>query len=124
MHGHIDLHSKLGSGTTATFNVPLNKASHQTDDTPLIDLASIPDRLQSDASLSYTSSDDRTTPPPTPSGWDESGLHKVAGSPAQAAGTPHKHESSDHLTDLSSAERQHIHVLVVEDKYVATLYEC
>ena len=48
MRGSIGLESKLGQGTTATFWIPFSKAPYQDDGSPLIDLASIADRLQSD----------------------------------------------------------------------------
>ncbi|KAF2187785.1 hypothetical protein K469DRAFT_725241 [Zopfia rhizophila CBS 207.26] len=42
----ISKKSKLGPGTKATFLIPFNKAQYQDDGSPMIDLASIPDRLQ------------------------------------------------------------------------------
>ncbi|KAF3043276.1 hypothetical protein E8E11_001598 [Didymella keratinophila] len=51
MKGQIWLDSKLGQGTTATFWIPFARASYSDDGSPLVDLASIPDRLQSDVSV-------------------------------------------------------------------------
>lgn len=118
MHGHIDLHSTLGSGTKAVFNVPFNKAPYLSDDSPLVDLSSIPDRLQSDVSLSYASSDERASPSVTPSGEEEGSPQKKGGASTPNAGTPPKHGALDSSADISDNERQGIHVLVVEDKYV------
>src|SRR3954470_22098676 len=36
MHGQIDLESRLGQGTTASFWIPFNKAPYQDDGSPLI----------------------------------------------------------------------------------------
>jgi PAS domain S-box-containing protein len=112
MHGDIDLNSVLGQGTTATFWIPFSKAPYQDDGSPLIDLSSIPDRLQSDVSVSCGSSDDHT-PPQTPN------LHnasiKVHG---RGGSSPSVVNSSipDHSISLSDSERNKVQVLVVEDK--------
>jgi hypothetical protein len=110
MRGEIGLESKLGHGTTATFSIPFNRAQYE-EGSPLIDLASIPDRLQSDVSVSCGSSGD-LTPPGTPNNLD--GAVKMArgrkGSPAINTNIP------DHLMSLSESERKNIQILVVEDK--------
>ncbi|KAL1878624.1 hypothetical protein VTK73DRAFT_7705 [Phialemonium thermophilum] len=56
MNGRITLESTLGAGTTASFWIPFNKpqASHQTD---LVHINPLPDRLQSEMSLSCNSSE-------------------------------------------------------------------
>lgn len=119
MHGQIDLESRLGQGTTASFWIPFNKAPYQDDGSPLIDLASIPDRLQSDVSVSCGSSDDHGTPPLTPKlhngnknihARGDSGSHALSRSPLIG------HSIPDHLSNLSEDERMKIHILVVEDK--------
>jgi PAS domain S-box-containing protein len=48
MKGQIWLDSKLGQGTTATFWIPFSRAPSQDGGSPLVNLESIPDRLQSD----------------------------------------------------------------------------
>jgi signal transduction histidine kinase len=111
MQGDIDLQSKLGQGTTATFWIPFNRAPYQSDGSPLIDLASIPDRLQSDMSVSCGSFDDYGTPPHTPGLQNGTPRHRgSSGAPSTSHCIP------AHLMNLSEAERKKVQVLVVEDK--------
>jgi CheY-like chemotaxis protein len=56
MRGNISLESRHGSGTTATFSIPFNKSQFIGTSTPLVDLGPVPDRLQSELSLSCDSS--------------------------------------------------------------------
>jgi hypothetical protein len=107
MKGQIALDSKLGQGTTATFWIPFNRAPYQDDGSPLVDIASIPDRLQSDVSVSCGSSDDYT-PPLTPK--LSNGRSKAHSFPLVKPNIP------DHILNLSDSERQKVHILVVEDK--------
>jgi PAS domain S-box-containing protein len=51
MHGHITLESNVGSGTTVTFWITFNKP-HGSQESSLVHAGAIPDRLQSDLSLS------------------------------------------------------------------------
>lgn len=119
MRGDIGLQSKLGQGTTATFWIPFNKAPYQDDGSPLIDLASIPDRLQSDVSVSCGSSEDlHATPPLTPKFNGSMGKLHWRGDSQQLGGTPLAPNIPDHLMSLSESERPNIHILVVEDKSV------
>lgn len=107
MKGQIWLESKLGQGTTASFWIPFSRAPYQDDGSPLIDLASIPDRLQSDVSVSCGSSD-INTPPVTPKQFD--GHSRAQSLPLMNPKIP------DHIMNLSADERKEIHILVVEDK--------
>lgn len=107
MKGQIWLDSKLGQGTTATFWIPFSKASSQDGGSPLVNLESIPDRLQSDVSVSCGSSEGHT-PPLTP---------QISNGNPRATSFPMlKSHLPDHIMSLSESERQKIHVLVVEDK--------
>ena len=117
MHGEITLESTLGSGTMATFSIPFNKPQFRNGSSPLIDIGSIPDRLQSEMSVSGRASDqDQTsgTPPPTPQD-----TMAVASPQRQdlswAMGLP-PGGSLDPDMNLPISERKKIHVLVVEDK--------
>jgi hypothetical protein len=68
MHGEITLDSTLGSGTTATFWIPFNKPQYQNGSSPMIDIGAIPDRLQSELSVSGCNSEQEVasgTPPQT-----------------------------------------------------------
>ena len=112
MRGDITLESKLGQGTTARFWIPFNKATYQADGSPLVDLASIPDRLQSDVSVSCGSSEDHATPPHTPSY-----IHRLRGEGSSVSSPKSiSHGIPDHLMNLTEEERRQIHILVVEDK--------
>jgi PAS domain S-box-containing protein len=107
MKGQIWLDSKLGQGTTATFWIPFSRAPSQNDGSPLVSIGSIPDRLQSDVSVSVGSSEDHT-PPLTP---------KLLDSDSRAQSFPLvKPNIPDHLLNLSESDRQKVHILVVEDK--------
>jgi PAS domain S-box-containing protein len=106
MKGQIWLDSKLGQGTTATFWIPFTRAPSQDGDSALVHLESIPDRLQSDMSVSCGSSEGHT-PPLTPQLANGSSPYPLL-----------KSAIPDHLMNLSESERQHIHVLVVEDNHI------
>lgn len=115
MHGKISLASTLGSGTTASFSIPFNKPQFQSGGgTPLVHLGSIPNRLQSEMSVSGRGSDnDRQTgisPPQSPA-TQRSDLPS-----STAPGTPVAPAALDNDLDLPEAERSKVHVLVVEDK--------
>lgn len=122
MHGDIELQSTLGQGTKASFWIPFNRAQYQDEGSPLIDLASIPDRLQSDVSVSCGSSEDYGTPPLTPIA-PNSGKSPLRHGRAQSIvslpgnGNFH-HALPDHLLTLPEWERKDVNVLVVEDNQV------
>jgi hypothetical protein len=122
MHGKISLESRLSGGTTATFSIPFNKPQFQGAGVPLMEASALPDRLQSELSLSCnTSSNDRDcVTPPISSPLEQrhgkvnldkhvkaidSALQKTT-SPVSSPGRYGEHE------------RSKLHVLVVEDKYV------
>lgn len=100
MHGSISLESVLGAGTEASFTIPFHKAPYQSDESPLIGLEAIPDRLQSEMSVSRASSDSGPSTPTMPRRSFPSGDAAAV----EAA-----------VCDLSDAERKKINVLVVED---------
>jgi CheY-like chemotaxis protein len=56
MHGKIKLESRQDSGTVATFSIPFNKPQFIGTSIPLVDLGAIPERLQSELSLSCDNS--------------------------------------------------------------------
>lgn len=100
MHGDIALESTLGHGTRATFSIPFSKAPFYSEDSPALDMGPLPDRLQSELSVSDYAS---------PSG---------PASPGRGSRRPSSHSRATVLhdsPDLSDEERQKIHVLVVED---------
>ena len=60
MHGDISLESKLGVGTQAMFWIPFKKAEQNPNALSSVDMNQIPDRLQSDLSVSCDSSEHAT----------------------------------------------------------------
>ncbi|OWP04389.1 hypothetical protein B2J93_7932 [Marssonina coronariae] len=107
MHGKICLESSLGAGTTATFSIPFNKPHFHNGSAALIDIGSLPDRLQSEMSVSCSSSDyDQALHSPMNS---YRGGHKPR--PTMVPGTPAEFE-------LSLQERSRINVLLVEDNAI------
>jgi hypothetical protein len=111
MKGQVWLDSKLGQGTTATFWIPFSRAPYSEGGSPLVDLASIPDRLQSDLSVSCGSSEDHT-PPTTPKLSHGQPAGKLQAFSLVNPNIP------DHLMSLSEKERQDFHILVVEDNHI------
>jgi signal transduction histidine kinase len=112
MHGKITLESTLGNGTTATFWIPFSKPRYHDGPATLIDIGSLPDRLQSEMSVSCNSSDYEQvvgTPPAAKSPIDPRRGHQKSRSISMTSPGPMELE-------LSPAERAKIGVLVVEDK--------
>lgn len=115
MHGSIELESTLGSGTKARFWLPMKKVPEHNDGSPLIDLSAIPDRLQSEVSVTYGSSADiEVTPPGTPT---RGGMLTRAASMSRPDGTLPALFPESYM-NLPMEERREIHVLVVEDNHV------
>lgn len=119
MHGEITLESTLGVGTHATFSIPFHKPQFRSGTLLLINLEPIPPRLQSDLSLSSCASElGSVTPPSSSSKTVEKGSGLEMDRPTSRK-SPRAIPTSFHAGNLSEAERRGIHVLVVEDKYVA-----
>lgn len=118
MRGEIKLESELGRGTKATFWIPFNKPQFTGRNSPLIGLGAIPDRLQSEMSVSGCPSDQHSgsvTPPLSPSvdGLGVPGMQKKRRSGPQFA-SPSLARGG--LEDDAEIDRAKTHVLVVEDK--------
>jgi len=111
MHGRITLESSLGNGTTATFWIPFNKPQYHEGSSALIDIGSLPDRLQSEMSVSCNSSDYEMTlgSPPAQSPIDFRGGHNTARSISNTTPVPPE-------VELPVAERAKLNILLVEDK--------
>ena len=108
MHGRMQLDSVINQGTTAYFWVPFNK-SQETQPSNVVKVTALPDRLQSEMSVSCNSSDfDQVgTPPPS----------ELLG-PSELGKSPRRQGSlrqASSQEDLAASERSKIHVLVVED---------
>ncbi|KAH7319265.1 hypothetical protein BKA65DRAFT_409056 [Rhexocercosporidium sp. MPI-PUGE-AT-0058] len=113
MHGQIGLESSLGAGTTATFTIPFNKPQYHNGTTALIDIGSLPDRLQSEMSVSCSSSD-----------YDQALGTPVLQSPTSMRNGGHKPRSISMTPpappefELSREERAKIKILLVEDNAI------
>ncbi|KAF4555997.1 Two-component system protein A-like protein [Elsinoe fawcettii] len=99
MHGDISLESTLGHGTRATFSIPFSKAPFYSEDSPALDMGPLPDRLQSELSIS-----DYATP-------------SMPASPGKNSSRRPSSHSRAFLSEpeLTDDERSKTHVLVVED---------
>lgn len=117
MHGKIELESSIGHGTKATFSIPFNKCMYPEGGSPLVDITQIPDRLQSDASLSMGSEDASRTPKtPTANGARNSAQSHIRDASASLSRVSSIMEGVNDVGDIPKEERSRIHVLVVEDK--------
>jgi signal transduction histidine kinase len=112
MHGRITLDSSLGNGTTATFWIPFNKPRFHDGATILVDIGSLPDRLQSETSVSCGSSEYDLIPGVSITRNRGESLRCKSRSISTAS-----RAGSD--VDLPMSERSKVEVLVVEDKYVS-----
>ncbi|PVH76405.1 putative Two-component system protein A [Cadophora sp. DSE1049] len=113
MHGQIRLESTLGAGTTATFTIPFNKPQFHNGTTTLIDIGSLPDRLQSEMSVSCSSSDyeQAVGTPPIQSPIN---MHRGGHKPRSISMTP----PAPPELELSREERAKIKILLVEDNAI------
>ncbi|KUI70124.1 Two-component system protein A [Cytospora mali] len=106
MHGRIQLDSVVNQGTTASFWVTFNKP-HDTQPSNLVNIQSLPDRLQSEMSVSCNSSEFDALGNPLPG--------ELLGKPPwRKIG----HTPSASQDDLAASERSKIHILVVEDNAI------
>lgn len=114
MRGKITLESTIGCGTTATFWIPFNKPQNPQGDA-LVNISRLPDRLQSEMSVSCNSSEHDiflgTPPTDLLQGTMDKPRRPRAKRPANLMG-PFASENDD----LSREERAKVQVLVVEDK--------
>ncbi|PSR80386.1 hypothetical protein BD289DRAFT_374117 [Coniella lustricola] len=112
MHGRMTLESVVNQGTTASFWVPFNKP-HDSQPSNLVKIQSIPDRLQSEMSVSCHSSefDALCTPP---NGDMGSAMSLDRGKASKRLTGPFPRDDMD----LSMEERAGIYVLVVEDNAI------
>jgi anti-sigma regulatory factor (Ser/Thr protein kinase) len=111
MHGKISLESSLGNGTTATFSIPFNKPQYHDGAATIMDVGSLPDRLQSEMSVSCNSSeyDQMAGTLPAQGPVDP---HRILRKPRSISMTP----PAPTELDLSFEERSKIKILLVEDK--------
>lgn len=105
MHGRIQLESQLGIGTTATFWIPFNKPQFHDGNDVLIDIGSLPDRLQSEMSVSCSSSD-----------FNEAGKGSGSKSPGVKSGTLSMTPPVSRELEMAKEKRASVKILLVEDK--------
>ncbi|KAK8031786.1 hypothetical protein PG990_001520 [Apiospora arundinis] len=113
MRGRISLESTNGNGTTATFWIPFNKPQSPQGNT-LMDVGFLPDRLQSEFSVSCTSSEYENAIQ-TPPGELLNGPIDKSRSPLRSNLLSALHAGDE---DLPMSERANISVLVVEDNAI------
>lgn len=113
MHGSIHLESKLDAGTKAIFSIPFKKVEHRTSSSAaLLEVGAMPDRLQSELSLSVEGSANEeqrrlarasTNKSPSPK---QSALSRLS-----------TLQQDDEISTLApSLPRDRYHILVVEGK--------
>lgn len=110
MHGRMTLESNAGNGTNATFWINFNKSTGPVDEALAL-AGAIPDRLQSELSMSCNSSDYDQLPGTPPASDSVQG---ATSTPRRARSVLTASSSTDQ--DLTPAERAKIRILVVEDK--------
>lgn len=111
MHGHITLDSVVGSGTKATFWIPFNKPRGTQKLNP-VQSGAIPDRLQSELSLSCNSSEYDHV------GGTSTGSEGAAMPSSLPRRRPSVRTPPNHDQDMPRGERAKMHILVVEDNPV------
>ncbi|KAI6890355.1 hypothetical protein KC334_g14818, partial [Hortaea werneckii] len=114
MHGKISLESKLGVGTKATFWIPFPKAAYSSGESPVVNIETIPYRLQSEVSVSRPPSDTSGPATPVTPGFS---THKRGLSASNGAALTIS-RSNEETLELSEAERRATNVLVVEDNAI------
>ncbi|KAG9245730.1 hsp90-like protein [Calycina marina] len=104
MHGRITLESTLGNGTVAIFWIPFNKPHFR--DGAIPSLESLPDRLQSEMSVSFNSSDYELLGGTSMYSQADMRLRKPGSTNLQSPAAE---------VDLSPEERYNFNILLVED---------
>lgn len=113
MNGRITLESTVGSGTTATFWIPFHKPQRGRD-ASVVRTGAIPDRLQSELSLSCNSSEYDQQGTGTSPSSDSTGLISLRRRHSVRAPAHNLNAEQS----LPRADRSKLHVLVVEDNPV------
>lgn len=115
MHGEINLRSELGQGTTTTFWIPFNKTQATKLGSPLIDARSVPEMSRSDTSRDRCFSAPQSV---VEDSLQSTPSHFISRS-GSGLGAMTPEEGSIQESVQQEVDRKSIHVLVVEDKYVA-----
>jgi signal transduction histidine kinase len=104
MNGRIELDSSPGHGTSAMFWIPFRKPGDAASK-DLVDISSLPDRLQSERSLPRSESEQSVDSPTRPT-FHTAAVGTRSSSTGSLAGESH----------LSREERSKVNILLVEDK--------
>ncbi|RFU72224.1 histidine kinase [Trichoderma arundinaceum] len=112
MNGRIKLESNVGSGTKATFWIPFMKPTGARAPT-LVEPGAIPDRLQSELSLSCNSSEHEQL---TSASQGSDGITSSSGTKSRRRASIRTPPPAEQTLPLS--ERSRLHILVVEDNPV------
>ncbi|UKZ75934.1 hypothetical protein TrVFT333_003630 [Trichoderma virens FT-333] len=112
MNGRIKLESNVGSGTKATFWIPFMKPTGAPAPT-LVEPGAIPDRLQSELSLSCNSSEYEQV-----TGASQGSDGVTSNSAGKSRRRPSLRTPPPAEQELPLSERSRLHILVVEDNPV------
>jgi signal transduction histidine kinase len=110
MNGRIGLESRVDNGTVATFYIPFNKPQEGGRNPEVVQAGAIPDRLQSELSLSCNSSEYEIM---AGNSQASDGIPLATTFPQRRLSTK---TSGSSVQDLPRSERAKMHILVVEDK--------
>jgi signal transduction histidine kinase len=113
MNGRMEMESEVGSGTTVTFWIPFTKVQGRHRKKQLVEIDPLPDRLQSEMSVSCNSSEYEQFHVSPQSDNIQSPFDKFK-SPRRKSSTRTPPVAEEELLPIS--ERSKIHVLVIEDK--------
>ena len=114
MRGTIQLASKLDAGTRATFNIPFKKLEYQAGSgAALLEVGNMPDRLQSDLSISMES--------PRPEARTSQSANLAFQSPAPTSAGIGRAERPAETPEIG-LQRDQIHILVVEGEHSMNAY--
>ena len=121
MKGTIDLQSKLGSGTSATFSIPFRKPEFAagTSTTPLVEVGAFPDRMKSELSLSCDNSS--TAEGKGPKRWSPPSASPKSATSMKVnwASLP---AASRQETPQPELDRSKLHILVVEGRWPHNIF--
>lgn len=114
MNGKIELKSTTGCGTTATFWIPFHKPQAP-QSAPLNENGRLPDRLQSDLSVSCQSSELEIAIGTPPAEMLKASTDRLR-PPRSGKSVGVSPQSSFETDEFPLSERAKLHILVVEDK--------
>ena len=120
MHGDINLRSEVGHGTTTTFWIPFNKPQSTNLGSPPTDARPVLESSQSDMSIPGCDSGTQSAVGDFRQ-YQSPFSHPNSRTNSDLKLTPPKEDSTEELVP-QEIDRKTVHVLIVEDKYVATRF--